>query len=153
MTLYAIQPDPTTGSLDDARVLAQSPYGWEFLEQTITLWHLIDETRASEIAAIMARASRAPGDRASLIPKTRRTGAPSRWRRGCHRCGWVGGPHWRAPAERLEELAKQVPSMDLKTERSLKSKTSALGEIINNAIFVRNFLSNALDAGCVVVLA
>ena len=32
--------------------------------------------------------------------------------------------HWRVPAERLEELAKRVPAMDLTTERSLKSKTT-----------------------------
>jgi ATP phosphoribosyltransferase len=60
--------------------------------------------------------------------------------------------HWRVPAERLNELAKRVPAMDLKTERSLASKTSALGEIMSNAIFVRNFLSDAANAGCVVVL-
>jgi hypothetical protein len=36
--------------------------------------------------------------------------------------------HWHVPAVHLEELAKHVPAMDLTTERSLKSKTSALGE-------------------------
>ena len=60
--------------------------------------------------------------------------------------------HWHVPAERLEELAKQVPAMDLTTERSLQSKTNALGEVMINAFSIRNFLSNALDAGCVVVL-
>jgi hypothetical protein len=41
--------------------------------------------------------------------------------------------------------------MDLTTERSLMSKTNALGEVMSNAIFLRNFLSNAVNAGCVVV--
>ena len=42
--------------------------------------------------------------------------------------------------------------MDLTTERSLKSKTSALGEVMSNAISIRNFLSDAVKEGCVVVL-
>jgi hypothetical protein len=60
---------------------------------------------------------------------------------------------WRVRPDRLEELAKRVPAMDLTTERSLQSKTSALGEIMINAGSIRNFLSNAVDAGCVVVRA
>jgi len=61
--------------------------------------------------------------------------------------------HWRVPPDRLEELAKQVPAMDLKTERPLHSKTSALAEIMSNAIFLRSFLSDAAAAACIVVLA
>ena len=36
MTLYAIRPDPETKSLDDAEVVDQSRYGWEFLKQATT---------------------------------------------------------------------------------------------------------------------
>jgi hypothetical protein len=61
-------------------------------------------------------------------------------------------PHWRVPAECLEELAKRVPAMDLTTERPLESKTNALGEVMMNAVFLRNFLSDAAKAGCIVVL-
>lgn len=61
--------------------------------------------------------------------------------------------HWRLPIDRLEELAKRVPAMDLKTERSLQSKSSALGEVMINAGSIRNFLSSAVDADCIVVLA
>ncbi len=60
--------------------------------------------------------------------------------------------HWRVPAERLQELAKQVPAMDLKTERSLDNKTHALAEVMINAVSIRNFLSDAVHTGCVVVL-
>lgn len=42
--------------------------------------------------------------------------------------------------------------MDLKTERSLDAKTHALGEVMINAVSIRNFLSDAVSAGCVVVL-
>jgi hypothetical protein len=58
---------------------------------------------------------------------------------------------WRVPPERLEELARKVPGMDLTTERSLESKTHALGEVMINAVSLRNFLADALRAGCVVV--
>lgn len=42
--------------------------------------------------------------------------------------------------------------MNLTMERSLKDKTNALGEVMINAVSLRTFLLNALDAGCVVVL-
>jgi hypothetical protein len=42
--------------------------------------------------------------------------------------------------------------MDLKTERTLEDKTHALAEVMIAAVSVRNFLSNALDTGCVVVV-
>ncbi|HEY0193446.1 MAG TPA: hypothetical protein VGC42_20155 [Kofleriaceae bacterium] len=60
--------------------------------------------------------------------------------------------HWRVLPERLEELAKTVPAMDLKTPRSLESRTSALGEIMINALSIRNFLKRALAENCVVIL-
>ena len=49
MTLYAIRPDPDTGSLDDAEVVDQLRYGWQFLEQAITVWRLVDKERADEM--------------------------------------------------------------------------------------------------------
>lgn len=154
MTLYALRPDPETGSLNDAEVIDQSRYGWQFLEQAITLWRLVDNARADEIEAIKDRASMAAGDGEI------RFYAPDlhelvRLLTGVEDAIIAAGivdRHWRAPAHRLEELAKRVPAMDLTTERSLQSKTNALGEVMSNAIFLRNFLANALDAGCVVVL-
>jgi ATP phosphoribosyltransferase len=154
MTLYAIRPDPETGSLDDAEVVDQLRYGWQFLEQAITVWRLVDKERADKIEAIKDRVSLAAGDDElrfyaedlqNLVDLL--TGVDD-----AVIAAGIVDRHWRAPAERLEELAKQVPAMDLATERSLKSKTSALGEIMINAVSIRNFLSNAVDAGCVVVL-
>lgn len=59
---------------------------------------------------------------------------------------------WRVPPERLEELAKRVPAMDLTTDRPIRAKTSALGEVMINAFSLRNFLKAALAEGCVVEL-
>jgi hypothetical protein len=155
MTLYAVRPDPDTGSLDDAEVVDQLKDGWEFLEQAITVWRLVDESRADEIEAIKDRASLAAGDgeirfyAADLQELIRLLSGVDE---AIIAAGIVDS-HWRVPAERLEDLSKRVPAMDLTTERSLQSKTSALGEIMINAISIRNFLSNALHAHCVVVLA
>jgi ATP phosphoribosyltransferase len=155
MTLYAIRPVPGTDSLDeDAEVVDQLRYGWQFLEQVITVWRLVDKERADKIEAIKDRVSLAAGDDEirfyaedlqNLVDLL--TGVDD-----AVIAAGIVDRHWRVPAERLEELAKQVPAMDLATERSLKSKTSALGEVMINAVSIRNFLSNAVDAGCVVVL-
>lgn len=49
MTRYALRPDPVTGSLDDAEVVDEFKYGWQCLEQAITLWRLVDKDRADQI--------------------------------------------------------------------------------------------------------
>ncbi|HEX3475275.1 MAG TPA: hypothetical protein VHT91_09655 [Kofleriaceae bacterium] len=153
MRLYALRPDPATGSLEDAEVVDESKYGWQFLEQGITLWRLVDKDRADQIKAIKDRAARSAPEESRFYTEDLR--ALVRLLTGVEdaiiAAGIVDG-HWRVPANRLEELARQVPAMDLTTERSLKSKTNALGEVMSNAISIRNFLSSAVNAGCVVVL-
>lgn len=155
MTLYAIRPDPTTGSVDDdAEVINQSKHGWDFLKQAITLWRLVDTARADMIEAIKDRVVLAAGDgevrlEAEDLRELVRL-----------LCGvedaivdaGIVDKDWRMPPDRLEEeLAKQVPAMDLKTERSLDDKTHAIGEVMINAFSIRNFLEKAASAGCVVV--
>jgi ATP phosphoribosyltransferase len=153
MTLYAIRPDPDTGSLDDAEVVDKLKDGWAFLEQAITVWRLVDESRANAIETLKDKVSVAAGD-GEIRFHTADLQALVRLLSGVDEAIIAAGivdPHWRVPAERLEELAKRVPAMDLTTERSLQSKTSALGEVMINAVSVRNFLSNAVEAGCIVV--
>jgi hypothetical protein len=153
MTLYAIRPDPSTGSLEGAEVMDRSRYGWQFLEQAITLWHLVDSPRAGEIEAIKDRASLAASgseirfDAADVRELVRLLA-------GIEKALIAAGivdQHWRVPPDRLEELAKRVPAMDLATDRPPHAKTSALGEVMINAVSLRNFLSDAEKAGCVVV--
>jgi hypothetical protein len=154
MTLHAIRPTPDTESLDDAEVVDQSRYGWEFLKQAITLWRLVDSGRGDQIEAIKDRALLAATD------QELRLYAPDlhelvRLLTGVEDAIIASGivdHHWRVPADRLQELAKRVPAMNLTTERSLDDKTHALAEVMINAVSIRNFLSNAVDAGCVVVL-
>lgn len=154
MTLYAIRPAPDTDSLEDAEVVSQSKYGWEFLKHAIMLWRLVDNARADEIEAIKDRLLRAAPDEELRIEAddlhelVRLLGGVD----DAIIAAGIVDQHWRVPAERLEELAKKVPAMDLTTERSLEDKTHALAEVMINAVSIRNFLSNALDAGCIVVL-
>ena len=154
MTLYAIRPVLGTDSLEDAEVVSQSKYGWEFLKQAITLWRLVDNARASEIEAIKDRLLRTAPDEELRI-ETDDLHKLVRLLTGVDDAIVAAGivdQHWSAPADRLEELAKRVPAMDLTTERSLDDKTHALAEVMINAVSIRNFLSNAVDAGCVVAL-
>jgi hypothetical protein len=154
VTLYAIRPTPGTDSLDDAEVVEQSRYGWEFLEQAVTLWRLVDNNRADEIEAIIARATEAAGD-GELRFHRADVDALVDLLTGIENALIEAGivdQHWRVPPEQLEELAKRVPAMDLATERPLENKTSALGEVMMNAVFLRNFLSDAAKAGYVVAL-
>ena len=154
MTLYALRPAPGIESLDDVTVVEESRYGWQFLEQTIALWRLVDEARAKEIEAIKDRVVQAaPDGEPRFEPKDLQellrliTGVDD-----AIVAAGIVDRHLRAPVEQLEELARQVPGMDLTTERSLESKTHALGEIMINAVSLRNFLANAEREGCVVVL-
>ena len=155
MTLYALRPDPVTGSLEDAEVVDEFKYGWQFLEKAISLWRLVDNDRADQIKAIKDRAALSAPEESRFYAEDLRelvhllTGVED----AIVSAGIIDG-HWRVPADRLrlDELAKQVPAMDLVTERSLKSKTNALGEVMSNAISIRNFLSDAVNAGSVVVL-
>lgn len=155
MTLYAIRPVSGTDSLDeDAEVVDQSRYGWQFLEQAVTLWRLVDNGRADEIEAIIDRATRTAGD-GELRFYHSDLDELVRLLTGIENAIITAGivdQHWRIPPDRLEELAKRVPAMDLTTDRPLHAKTSALGEVMMNAVFLRNFLSDAAKTGCVVVL-
>jgi hypothetical protein len=153
MTLYAIRPTPGSESLDDAEVVDESPNGWEALEQVIMLWRLVDNVRADRLEAIRDRALAAAGHGETRFDQNdlhELVHAIEGVEDAIVAAGIVDD-QWRVPADELEDLARRVPAMDLKTERSLMSKTSALGEIMSNAIFLRNFLSKALSAECVVV--
>jgi len=155
MTLYAIRPDPLTGSLDDAEVTAELRSGWQFLEQAITLWRLVDDARADRIEAIKSRASQAAagGEIRLYMPELRELVRLLTGTDDAIVAAGIVDSHWRVSPDRLDELARRVPAMDLTTERPLHAKTNALAEVMINAVSIRNFLTNALEAGSVVVFS
>jgi hypothetical protein len=151
MTLYVLRLAPGSTSLDDAEVIDRSRYGWEFLEQAIALWRLVDPARADAIAAIKDRASDAGDDHTRFAGDD--LAELVRLIDGVDEAIVAAGivdRDWRVPPERLDELARRVPGMDLTTERTLENKTHALGEVMINAVSLRNFLADALRAGGVV---
>lgn len=153
MTLYAIRPLTGEDSLEDAEVVDRSAYGWKFLRQAITLWALLDDPRAGALEAVIARATQAAGDgelrfdRADLEELVRLLDGLEE---AIVNAGIVD-KDWRVPVERLDELARRVPAMDLTTERTLENKTHALAEVMVNATSLRNFLRDALKSDCIVV--
>jgi hypothetical protein len=150
MTLYAIRPDPVSGSLDDGEVVDKSRYGWEFIPQAIDLWRLVDPGRADAIAAVVARAGDANPDEATRFGGVDLADLV-RLLDGVEAAIVASGlvdDQWHVPANRLDEVAARVPAT---RERSLESKRQVLGELMTNAISLRNFLADAARAGCVVV--
>jgi hypothetical protein len=155
MTLYAVRADPVTGAVDEeAEVVAQSKHGWQDLEETVTLWRLVNSPRADEIDAILGRVAEVAGEgelRLDAQDLEKLLHLLAGVEDAVVRAGIVD-KRGRVPPHRLEDLARRVPGMDLKTERTLDDKTYALGEVLNHAESIRTFLANALEAGCVVVL-
>lgn len=152
MAFYACHFPPDSASLEDAEVIDTLPPGMDFLDQAVALWRLVNPARADEIAAIKNRVLHADDehpcfagdDLVSLV----------RLIDGVAEAVVVAGivdDEWRVPPERLDELARLVPGMDLTTERSVENKTNALAEVMLNAEAVRNFLCNALRLGANVV--
>jgi hypothetical protein len=105
MTLYAVRPDPVASSLDDAEVIDDFKYGWQFLEQAITLWRLVDNDRVDRIKAIKDRAALSAPEESRFYTEDLRelvrllTGVED----AIVAAGIVDG-NWRVPAGRLEEL-------------------------------------------------
>lgn len=154
MTLYAIKPDPVTGELEGAEVADRSKYGWDFLEQSIDLWGLVDTQRAEQLRRVADRAEQAAngGELRFYEPDLRELVALLAGIEDAIVAAGIVDHEWRVAADQLEQLARKVPSMDLSTERSIQAKTSALGEIMINAGSLRLFIQRALDEGNVIAL-
>lgn len=152
MTLYAVRLPHGSTSPEDVDVVDETKYGWEYLGQAIALWRLADPTRGDAIFAIKERAYSAPGTFPRLDADDIRNlvdlidGIDD----AIVRAGIVDA-EWRVPVDRLEELARRVPGMDINAERSLEDKRYALAEVVSNVLSLRGFLAEALQSGCVVV--
>ena len=150
MTLYKVRL--ASSALEDAHVVDRLRYGWDYLEQAISLWHLVDPVRANALVEFVERVSNADegptcfaGD--DLVTLAHMTAGIE----DAIRVTGIIDRHGRVAPERLAELKRLVPAMDLETERTLEDKTNALLEVIGNAEGLHEFLSEALRDGCVVV--
>ena len=64
MTLYKFRLAPHAQSLEDAHAIDRLRYGWDYLEQAISLWRLVDSARAVALASRLAGAA---GPNASVV--------------------------------------------------------------------------------------
>lgn len=151
-TLYAVHAAPGVPPLDDDEVVDEMAHGYECLDAAITLWRLVDPARAESLRALLFRVADASAgctcfagdDLAALTQMLSGVGAALQ-------AAGIVDEHWRVPAERLDELKRHVPAMDLELNRPLHCKTAALVEVIVDVEAVQGFLSRALRSGCAVV--
>lgn len=152
MTMYALRPDPVTGSLDDAEVVEESRYGWGLIEEAISVWSLADLSRATALETLRSRiALAANGGELRIYPReaTEMVALLAGLAEALIAAGIIDS-QWRIPAEKIEELAKIVPTMDLKTERAIDVKRYALAEVLSHVDVLKSFLSDSAQAGYVV---
>lgn len=151
-TLYAVHAEPGVPPHDDDEVVDEMAHGYECLEAAITLWRLVEPARAESLRALLDRVADASDshtqfagdDLATLIQMLSGVG-------DAIKAAGIVDQHWRTPPDRLDELKRQVPAMDLELNRSLHSKTAALLEVICSVEAVQGFLARALRSGCAVV--
>lgn len=151
-TFYAVHFAPGSPLIEDAEVVDELPHGWALLDSAIALWRLVDSGRANAIEAFVLRVAEANetytqfagDDLAKLIELTAGSEVAIR-------AAGIIDANGRGPPERLDELKRKVPAMDLEIKRSLEKKTNALMEVIWDVDGLRDFLATALSAGCTVV--
>ena len=151
-TLYAVKSAPGVPPHDDDEVVDEMERGYERLDAAITLWRLVDPARAESLRSLLFRVADASDshtrfagdDLVALIQMLSGVGAAIQ-------AAGIVDQHWRVPPDRLDELKRQVPAMDLELNRPLHCKTSALVEVIVDVEAVQEFLARALRAGCAVV--
>ncbi|MEZ4400197.1 MAG: hypothetical protein R3B06_09270 [Kofleriaceae bacterium] len=162
MTLYAFRyaldqsvldrgGDEAEALIEDA-IFARLRHGFDSVRDAIALWRLVDPARADALAGLIDRVEEASdgplqfeGD--DLATLVQLIGGIE----DAIRAAGIIDRDGRVPIERLDELKRQVPSMNLEMKRSLESKTYALIEVIANVGGLHEFLIEALRAGCIVV--
>lgn len=152
MRLCAIRLAPGSALLEDAETVSESRDGWAFLWEAVTLWRLVNPVHADAIERFVNRVADASetctrfagGDLATLLDMLTAL-------EEAIRAAGIIDEDGRVAPERLEELKRQVPAMDVASERSQENRRYALLEVILHAQFLCMFLSKAYGAGCIVV--
>lgn len=156
MTLYAIRPHGPDAEPDtEEEVVDKLKRGWDYLNQAIALWRLVDDRRADEIEAIQERVALADPDghpRFELADIAELVRLLTGLQEALVDAGVVDN-QWFVPLERLEDLGRRVPGMDLRPERTPRELQEALAEVMINPVWLRNFFADAGRNGCFVELA
>lgn len=151
-TLYAARRVTDSSLFEDAEVVDEMKHGWAVLESAIALWRLVDRARADALREFILRVAEASewqtqfagDDLVTLIQMISGVGDAIQAAGIIDRDGQL-------PPDRLGDLKRQVPAMDLELERSLECKTHALLEVICDVEGLQGLLSTALRSGCFIV--
>ncbi|MDQ3153567.1 MAG: hypothetical protein M3R63_18245 [Actinomycetota bacterium] len=156
MTLYAIRPHgPDADPDSEEEVVNKLKRGWDYLDQAIALWRLVNECRADEIEAIKDRAALADPDghpRFELANIAELVRLLTGFEEALVDAGIVDA-RWSSPLGQVKELAPRIPGIDVRPERTQRELEQVLAEVMANVSWVRDFLAEAKEKGCFVELS
>jgi hypothetical protein len=150
VTLYALEPDADP---DAASVLPPFEHGGDYLADAVAVWRLVDDRRADALRDFLERAEGTDGhpiwkpaeveDLVDLL-----SGLEDRLQ-----ADGVLDAAWSTPVDRVPELARRVPSLDARPERTEAELRQALAEVVARVLGLRSFLVRAAGAGLSVELS
>jgi hypothetical protein len=152
MTLYAVEPDADT---DRPSVIASLEHGGSLIADTVALWRLVDDRRAQALRDFLNRAEEAdpdghpywdPGQVAELLDLV--SGLEERLQDS-----GVLAADWTTPLDQVPELARRVPSLDARPERTEMELRQALAEVVFRVAGLRSFLARTAERGLGVELS
>lgn len=155
MTLYALEPGVELGD-DPGRPSTIEPleHGGDSLADAVSLWRLVDERRAAALRGFLDSAEADTDDH--LRWETEQVWELVDLLTGLEAALLEGGvmdAAWTVPPDRVPGLARRVPGMDVRPERSAADLPHALAEVVARVHGLRSFLARAAEAGFRVELA
>jgi hypothetical protein len=146
VTLYALEPDADPERPSSIRPFEQ---GGSYLADAVALWRLVDDRRADALREFVDRAEEADPD-----------GHPHWSSAGVQELvdllsgleerladAGVLDASWMTPIEAVPELARRVPGMDARPERTELELQQALAEVVFRVQDLRAFLDRVLASG------
>lgn len=155
MTLYPLEPGVELGDeLDRPAAIPPMEHGGDYLADAVALWRLVDDRRADALREFLERAEANPDDHP-------RWESAQVWdlvdllnglEEALQDAGIIDA-QWLITPDRVDELARRVPGMDVRPERAAADLPQALAEVIARVHGLRTFLTSAAQAGSRVELA
>lgn len=152
MTLYAVEPHADS---DAPSVLPPFEHGGDYLADAVAVWRLVDDRRADALRDFLDRAEESdtdehpfwePAEVEDLVDLL--SGLEDRLQ-----ADGVIDATWSTPVDRVPELARRVPSLDARPERTEAELRQALAEVVARVLGLRSFLIRAAETGLSVELS
>lgn len=155
MTLYAIEPGGQRDEgLEGRAAIAPLEHGGQRLHEAVTLWRLVDESRAAALRSVLDAAEADP-DRHACFDNDQVWGLVGMLQEieETLRERGVLDDQWLTELDRVPEFAVRVPGMDVQSGRTPDELRLALAEVVFRVSGVRTFLGRAAKLGCSVELS